>query len=100
MKRIVTLCLALLAGGAVSAGAQTRVGVAIAVGTPAFGGFVTVGQPWYWYHGRRVYYVRRYSAGAPRYFYNPRFVPPDWRAHGRVYFERHRDVYRRGRWER
>lgn len=91
MKRIMMLCLALLAGGAVSAKAQTRVGVAFSVGGPFFGGFVTVGQPWYWYHGYRVYYVRRVYDGRPRYFYDPRFVPDGWRDHDRGFFERDRD---------
>lgn len=95
MKRTIMLCLALLAGGAISAKAQTSVGVAIGIGTPGFAGFVTVGQPWYWYRGERVYYVRRYEAGRVRYFYNPRYVPEDWRDHDRFYFERHRDWDRR-----
>jgi hypothetical protein len=90
MKRIMMLCLALLAGGAISAKAQTSVGVRIGVGTPGFGGFVVVGQPWYWYGGERVYYVRRYVYGHPRYFYDPRFVPDGWRDHDRAFFE-HRD---------
>jgi hypothetical protein len=91
MKRTLMLCLALLAGGAISAKAQTRVNVAFGLGTPGFAGFVTVGQPWYWYGGQRVFYVRRYYSGRPMYFYNPRFVPEDWRAHDRVFFERQRD---------
>ncbi|HTY06204.1 MAG TPA: hypothetical protein VMC86_06790 [Gemmatimonadales bacterium] len=95
MKRVALLCLLLLGGVAVTGSAQTRVGVAIGIGMPGFGGFVAVGQPWYWYHGRRVYYVRRYYAGAPRYYYSPRFVPENWRAHDRFYFERRRDFDRR-----
>ena len=63
MKRTLMLCLALLAGGAISAKAQTRVIVSFGVGTPGYAGFVSVGQPWYWYGGERVYYVRRYYEG-------------------------------------
>src|SRR4029077_14874405 len=88
MKRIMMLCLALLAGGAISAKAQTSVGVRLGFGAPGFAGFVTVGQPWYWYGGERVYYVRRYVYGQPRYFYDSRFVPGGWRDHDRAFFER------------
>jgi len=88
MKRIMMLCLALLAGGAISAKAQTSVGVRLGFGAPGFAGFVTVGQPWYWYGGERVYYVRRYVYGEPRYFYDSRFVPEGWRDHDRAFFER------------
>ncbi|HEX4633135.1 MAG TPA: hypothetical protein VH163_04840 [Gemmatimonadales bacterium] len=96
MKRTVMLCLTLLAGGAISAKAQTRVIVSFGVGTPGYAGFVSVGQPWYWYGGERVYYVRRSYEGRPMWFYDPRYVPEDWRGHDRNWFERHRD-WDRGR---
>lgn len=96
MKRTLMLSLALLAGAATSAKAQTRVSVSIGLGTPGYAGFVTVGQPWYWYGGEQVYYVRRVYGGRPMWYYDPRYVPEDWRAHNRAWFERHRD-WDRGR---